>query len=200
MTIRNTSAIPYNSIQENYPVAGIDNNSQGFRDNFYYIKTGLSTASSEITLLNTKAALLDEDNDFNGVTLSNARTTRLYPIVNNGGTINSSSQTVSVEDSEYHYYKVNVNNVSINFDWTNASNGLYAKIRLVLENNTSGPLNVTFTSAGAIHGFLKDNNFPSPFTLPAISQTETPTTRMVVEAWTSDHGQTVFLKYLGAFN
>jgi hypothetical protein len=44
-----TSAITTTNIDGAFPIAGQDNNSQGFRDNFTNIKTGLNTAKSEIT-------------------------------------------------------------------------------------------------------------------------------------------------------
>ena len=44
-----TSAINTNGINVNYPVPGVNNNSQGFRDNFATIRTNLNTASTEIT-------------------------------------------------------------------------------------------------------------------------------------------------------
>ena len=40
-----------------YPVAGQDNDSQGFRDNFTNLKTALDTAKTEITDLESKAVL-----------------------------------------------------------------------------------------------------------------------------------------------
>ena len=46
-----TSQIVSATIDENYPIAGQDNDSQGFRDNFSIIKTGLATAASEPTTL-----------------------------------------------------------------------------------------------------------------------------------------------------
>ena len=45
------SSIDTSTIDATYPVAGIDNDSQGFRDNFNSIKTNLTTAGSEITAL-----------------------------------------------------------------------------------------------------------------------------------------------------
>ena len=44
-----TSAINTNGINVNYPVPGINNSSQGFRDNFTAIRTDLNTAATEIT-------------------------------------------------------------------------------------------------------------------------------------------------------
>ena len=50
-----TSQINPNNINGAYPVAGQDNNSQGFRDNFTNIGTNFSYAASEITDLQNKA-------------------------------------------------------------------------------------------------------------------------------------------------
>jgi hypothetical protein len=46
-----TSLINPSNIDITYPIAGQDNDSQGFRDNFKNIQTGLETARSEITIL-----------------------------------------------------------------------------------------------------------------------------------------------------
>ena len=43
------STINTNAINVNYPVPGVNNNSQGFRDNFASIVTNLNTAGNEIT-------------------------------------------------------------------------------------------------------------------------------------------------------
>ena len=46
-----TSQINPNNIDGQYPVAGQDNNSQGFRDNFTNTKTNFEYAAEEITVL-----------------------------------------------------------------------------------------------------------------------------------------------------
>lgn len=51
------SSIVTTNIDTTYPVAGQDNDSQGFRDNFTNIKTALDTAKSEISDLESKALL-----------------------------------------------------------------------------------------------------------------------------------------------
>ena len=51
------SSIVTTNIDTAYPVAGQDNDSQGFRDNFTNIKTELDTAKSEIGDLETNAVL-----------------------------------------------------------------------------------------------------------------------------------------------
>jgi len=61
-----TTAITVTSIDGAYPVAGQDNDSQGFRDNFSQIKTQLTTAGTEITAIQTNQAVTNADTDFNG--------------------------------------------------------------------------------------------------------------------------------------
>jgi hypothetical protein len=72
-----TSAINPNDINGAYPVAGQDNDSQGFRDNFTNTATNFQYAADEITDLQNKAVLKAAltgstlDNDLNGSPLYN---------------------------------------------------------------------------------------------------------------------------------
>jgi hypothetical protein len=73
------STINPNNIDGAYPVAGQDNDSQGFRDNFTNTKTNFGYAAAEITDLQNKAVLKAAltgttlNNDMGGAILSNAR-------------------------------------------------------------------------------------------------------------------------------
>ena len=71
------SSITTTNIDATFPVAGQDNDSQGFRDNFSQIKTQLSTASTEITSLQANRATTNADADFNGQTRSGDETPQL---------------------------------------------------------------------------------------------------------------------------
>lgn len=51
------SSINPNNIDGNYPVAGQDNDSQGFRDNFTNIKNNLTYSKSEIEDLDRKSVV-----------------------------------------------------------------------------------------------------------------------------------------------
>lgn len=74
-----TSAINPTNINGAYPVAGQDNDSQGFRDNFTNIRTNFSYASEEITDLQSKVVLKAAltgttlNNNMNNSVLSNAQ-------------------------------------------------------------------------------------------------------------------------------
>jgi hypothetical protein len=63
-----SSNINPNNIDGTYPIAGQDNNSQGFRDNFTNIKTNFQYAENEITDLQTNAILKSA---LTGTTLDN---------------------------------------------------------------------------------------------------------------------------------
>jgi hypothetical protein len=73
------SNINQNTIDASYPVAGQDNDSQGFRDNFFSIKNNFAFAKSEIDDLQNKAIVKSAlsgvpiDNDMNGNQIRSAR-------------------------------------------------------------------------------------------------------------------------------
>lgn len=63
------SNIVSDTIDAAYPVAGVDNDTQGFRDNFSIIKQNFQSAYTEITALQANSARLDSENTFDGTSL-----------------------------------------------------------------------------------------------------------------------------------
>ena len=189
-----TSAITTTNIDGAFPIAGQDNNSQGFRDNFTNIKTGLNTAKSEITALQTNTAKLNANNDFNGFVIQNAEINQVYGSVRNNGTINTTT-SIDIENGPLQIYTFS-NNATIQFTNWPASD-LYARIRLHLKSNTADSSVITVTFATEAGGTILRSGdgaaFPSPFTLNINGAFR------VVEAWTYNGGTSVYLKYLGEF-
>jgi hypothetical protein len=107
-----TSAINPNNIDGAYPVAGQDNNSQGFRDNFTNTKTNFAYAADEITDLQNnvvlKAALTGTtlNNDMNGSILSNAE---LQDMSETRVALGTLSGTVTINYSAGSYQTVTTN-------------------------------------------------------------------------------------------
>lgn len=60
------STINPNNIDILYPIAGQDNDTQGFRDNFRNIKNNLNVAAQEITALQANVALTPRINYVSG--------------------------------------------------------------------------------------------------------------------------------------
>ena len=58
------SNINTTNINESYPVAGVDNDSQGFRDNFATIKNNFVSAKAEIESLQDNTAKTNANNNF----------------------------------------------------------------------------------------------------------------------------------------
>jgi hypothetical protein len=88
-----TSNINPNNINGSYPVAGQDNNSQGFRDNFTNTATNFQYAADEITDLQNKAVLKSAlvgttlNNNMGGSILSNAQLQDMSETVVSLGTL-----------------------------------------------------------------------------------------------------------------
>jgi len=107
-----TSAINPNNIDGTYPIAGQDNNSQGFRDNFTNTKTNFEFAAEEITELQNKAIFKTAltgtilDNNMNGSILSNAQLQDMSETLVNLGTL---SGTVTVNYAAGSYQTVSTN-------------------------------------------------------------------------------------------
>ena len=116
-----TSAINPNNIDPNYPVAGVPNNTQGFRDNFANIKTNFQYAEDEINELQTKsllkAAIAGQtlDNNMNDNLLYAAR------IQDFGATvvqIATTSGSIAVDYSAGHYQTISTTG-SVSLSFTN---------------------------------------------------------------------------------
>jgi hypothetical protein len=92
-----TSNINPNNINGAYPVAGQDNNSQGFRDNFTNTSTNFQFAADEITDLQNKAVLKAAltgttlNNDMGGSILSNAQLQGMSQTVVSLGTVSGTT-------------------------------------------------------------------------------------------------------------
>ena len=139
------------TIDAAYPVAGVDNDTQGFRDNFQIIKTGLATATSEITTLQSTTAKLTTSNDFNGTNIADAniqvQTSQYHSI----GTV-TAAQNISFLNGHYQAMTINLavgtNSVAFNLPTADGSSGQF------LKTNGSGTLSFgTVSTTGAFLAF-----------------------------------------------
>jgi hypothetical protein len=86
-----------------FPVAGVDNDSQGFRNNFQAIKSALAAAAGEITNLQTFSANIASDNDFAGNSIKNANLIAVStPVVS----YDEGSTTVDYSRGQFHNLKL----------------------------------------------------------------------------------------------
>jgi hypothetical protein len=192
-----TSNINFAAINENFPVAGQDNDTQTFRDNFDTIKTNFSSAKTEITDLQDNAARTDSDNDFlynvvGSLTLQDAYLRKK----DYGAAIVAGTQDISFKQAMYHVVKVGAN-TSLSFsefptgvvDITGL--GQIGKATLELYGDGSART-ITFTTTGGTV-IKKSPGFPGSVTVTSA------TNPVIIEVW--QHSATViFLNYLGLYS
>ncbi len=189
-----TSAITTTSIDESYPVAGQDNNSQGFRDNFNAIKTALNTAKGEIDTLQSGTAKLNVANNFNGVLLEDAEVNKFYGSVRQNGTVSTNSD-IDLENGPLQVVTVGAN-ISLRFiNWPDSD--LYGKMRLHIKNTSGSSKTITLDSQGVTDIKFVSGEFTASGSLAQVAVANN--TEVVVEAWTYDNGVNVYLKNFGVF-
>jgi len=134
-----TSAITVTSIDAAFPVAGQDNDSQGFRDNFTQIKTQLTTAGSEITALQSNRATTNATTSFNGHDVKNANLMDWGQKVVAKGSV---SGTVDCDFEDGNVTTITTSSdVTLTFsNWPKEDDGTtntYASMRVILTKGTS---------------------------------------------------------------
>ena len=145
-----TSQINPNNINSAYPVAGQDNSTQGFRDNFTNIKLNFQFAASEISALQANAVVGGSStiNDLQGAvlydaTIQNAR----YAQINIGDA--APATTINYAVASYQTVTANAN-TTLSFS-NLPSSGNTAVITLAINaeaaNVTAAPYTVTVANA-----------------------------------------------------
>ena len=194
-----TSNINYLSINENFPVAGEDNDTQTFRDNFDTIKTSLRAGQEEITALQANTAglqLVETENgsDFGGREISNAILRDTLIRAYGGGVIPGDVTTLTIDYENGGYQKFQfAGNINIDFQNfpDNASIGGLGKVTLELTaDNVARTL--TFISSGGVT-YRRNATFPTPFVVTS------QTAPIIIEVWRRD-ANNIFLNYLGQFS
>jgi len=94
-----SNIVPGN-IDGTYPVAGQDNSSQGFRDNFTATKNNFDAAKTEIEALQSNKASLNAANDFSGNLVSDAELKDNSETVYAHGSI---ADTITLNHENGHY-------------------------------------------------------------------------------------------------
>lgn len=186
-------------IDEEYPVAGQDNDSQGFRDNFAAIQSSLTATKTAVKDLELKAVVKAAlgtsvlDNDMQG------------NIIKNGvlqGVANESLNSTVTNDadgnilwSNGYYQNITMSNSSSTRlslgGWP--ANGVYGKMRLAIKSSNGDTRTVVFEAANA--GTIKvDPNFPTgDFTVTSA------TSPKIIDVWTINGGSELFMEYIGEF-
>ena len=147
------SSINPNNIDGTYPIAGQDNDSQGFRDNFTNIKNNFTFAYNELVDLQAKAVLKSA---LNGSTLSNdmsyaqlisPQLIKAVETVNNLGT-KTGTFAISWADAHFQYYTTSGDTTLSFTSWPTSA--YWTKLRLQITTDTTNRT-VTLPSAVSVN-------------------------------------------------
>jgi len=184
-------------IDGNYPVAGQDNDSQGFRDNFTNTKTNFERAAAEITDLQSKVVLKaplsgttgNPNNNMNGQVLSNAQLRNMSETTIPLGAVSGGR---NIDYTQGSYYSLATSG-PVDLSFSGFSTGVTNTLRLqITVSSTADTLTlpaavgagISFTSTTYILGWSSN-----VITFSAAGT-------YVFEFTTSDGGSTIFIEDL----
>jgi hypothetical protein len=190
-------------IDETFPVAGQDNESAGFRDNFTAIKDSLEYTNDHINTLTSSTVKLSERNLFD----TNATLETVLLVAHSEKTMASSQaivnpigQEISYENGAYHSVVLGTptSGNRINLDITGfpavaGEEGRYAKIRLDAKLAAISTPAVILEFSNAAGALIYDGGWPVALSVTSYQHP------ISVEFWSYDGGNTVFAKYLGSY-
>jgi hypothetical protein len=194
-----TSQVNPNNIDGTYPVAGQDNDSQGFRDNFTNIRNNFTFVKAEIEDIQNKAvlksALLNTtlSNDFAGNAIVNPTLTAWRETYNNIGAVSGS---VTINFTNGNFQKITMaGSTTLTFSWPSNASSQYASIKLWVSNPNSAyvltfPNSLTLGNPSSIIGF-------SGNTITFSSTEISNSTDYFFEIFTVDGGTTLGIRDLG---
>jgi hypothetical protein len=166
-------------IDQTYPVAGQDNDSQGFRDNFNNTKESLSLASASIVELQSKAVLTagigtndTVTNNLAGSSITNGQFNTFYATAYSPVAPVTTGQYVDLANGSFQSFVMG-SDIDFTFrGWPTA--GQYAVVRLVLTaQDPTIPRTATFNSYQSQNiyygnsGIINQLTSKSSFTVPA---------------------------------
>jgi hypothetical protein len=123
-----------NAINQNFPVAGQNNDSQGFRSNFFNIKAALTAVNNDVANLQMNTMQQHQSNDFGGYNLKNANLVNATVTV---ATQTNSLGAVTIDYTQGNFWPITLSN-----------NGTHVvKINNLPTDQKSGNLIVSITTA-----------------------------------------------------
>ena len=185
-----TSAIVPGNIDGTFPIAGQDNSSQGFRDNFTAIKNNFTTAATEITNLQANKASTDANTSFNDKVVSRATLKDTAETVYAHGTVSSGTLTLNHENGNFQTATITGN---VTFAFSNfPTSGTLGRI-ILLTTVSSGVTALTMPSAVKKATNVTGNDGSSVTVNPGVG-------RYMWEFMTTDAGTTVYMHQLGDYH
>jgi hypothetical protein len=180
------------SINEAFPVAGQDNDSQGFRDNFSVIKSNFVATKEEIEDLQDNTAKKNTANNFLGNNILNANLVNISEELNAVGTLQS-SQDVDFANGPVQTFTLGADVTLTTTNWPES--GKVGRLRIILINDGTPHTLTIGTEAGSTLKF--HNDWPTSDNTIEIDNDQNP---KVIDLWTYNAGSSIFVKYDGQYS
>jgi len=195
------SNINFASINENFPVAGQDNDTQVFRDNFDTIKTNFRLAQEEISNLENNTARTDQKTEFNNNIVSTAvfRNNRDIILDGGAGAISVNRLDVDYANGNYQIFRIGAD-ITLGFlQFPNNVSFPRGVGKVTLELYSDGPSRtITLDPSNAVT--YKKKSSDSEFTWTnnnfTVNSSSNP---VIVEVWRHSN-ETIFVHYIGTFS
>ena len=181
-----TASVYFNKIRIDYPQAGKDNDSQGFRDNFRNIFNAFSATNVDLEQLQLNAVTVGGDNDFGYNTIKKASLQSCVTKIADYST-NSTNGNIYVDFRDGNYQKYRLNSGTTTFsvlNWTEPGHKHEIELSVTPESTATTTINFgngTYVPVGRV-------------TNPVIS---TATTTLHFTLWTDDGGLTAYFLQKG---
>lgn len=190
-----TSTTFIGNINVTFPVAGQDNDTQGFRDNYSNIKNGLLALAGEVTTLQSDSAYITQTNNFQQNIIQNASLQSVSSVI---GThvLGAIGGNQTVDYTEGNFQRWNITSAT-NFSFTNwpvdaNSNYTYGSVVLELSGavaSVATPTSVTFL-ATKVSLDTSNTQLQNP-----VSLTTSSVVRYEVSSWNGNNE--IFVRFLG---
>lgn len=191
------ATMKYNQIDATYPKAGENNSSQGFRDNFNYIKESLEYTDDSINDINLAAVKLNTVNSFTseGV-LDSVKLQNISETVIVGESTITTNITIDYSDGSYQSLILG-GDVQINLTGFPEVDGItekgrFAKLRLEIRSDSAQTRTLYFNPPGSGQIFYQEG-------WPDALSTAGATNIVLIEFSTRNGGQQIFAQYLGTY-
>jgi hypothetical protein len=192
MSRQNTVTNWSNNISTVYPVAGQDNDTQGFRDNFTNIKNAFTNASNQFSDINNNAIFIDQTNNLGGNILQNATLQSYGQLVQDKTLVPvGGAQTVDFTEGNYQKWALSSSTNFTVINWP--ASKIHANVRLELYNTSA--TNITVSVLTGTNTLLLDAQSSTAF--PATLNT---TTTYIYDIASTDGGVTQLAKLTGRYN
>jgi hypothetical protein len=187
--VTTTASVYFNKIRVDYPQAGKDNDSQGFRDNFRNIFNAFSATNVDLEQLQLNAVTLGGNNDFGYNEIKKAS---LQSCVTKAADYSLATKTgniyVDFRESNYQKYLLASGNSTFfveNWPVVGESEVVLAEMRLSITPATSSTTEIDFGGNVVPIGNVE---------LPV---TSTSTNSQFFELWSDDGGVTIYVSKKG---